>query len=264
MSGKHGWLDLVDLFYQPGTGSSRNNEPHSFAFVVLFILILVFGLFAVFNYEGGSDKSPRNIPTASDKPSARTKSGSGPRRFPVPDAEYCRVQRCVDGDTLIVLSKEGQERVRLIGSNTPETVRPNSPVEPFGPEATKFTRTRIKEVNNKVLLEADGDLTDKYGRRLALVWLDTQPPCLLNEELIRKGLARAEVQHNYSKTIKERFLAAQKQAQSDKLGVWSLPTSSATATPTRQPDRSGKNTEHWRNAKSETPQKPSRVPYGSP
>ena len=234
MSGKHGWLDLVDLFYQPGTGPSRN-EPHSFAFVVLFILILVFGLFAVFNYEGSPDKARQNVPTTTDKTTTATESTPNQRRFPIPDTEYCRVTRCVDGDTLIVLSREGQERVRLIGSNTPETVRPNSPVEPFGPEATEFTQKRIEEAKNDVLLEADGDRTDKYGRRLALVWLGKEPPLLLNEELIRNGLARADVQYNYSKTIKERFLSAQKQAQSEKLGIWS----SVTTTPTTQPSTGG-------------------------
>ena len=41
-----------------------------------------------------------------------------------------QVDRVVDGDTLVLAN---QHRVRLIGADTPETVRPNHPVEPWGP-----------------------------------------------------------------------------------------------------------------------------------
>ena len=48
-----------------------------------------------------------------------------------------RVERVVDGDTLVLAN---QGRIRLIGANTPETVMPDHPVEPWGPEATAFTK----------------------------------------------------------------------------------------------------------------------------
>ena len=48
------------------------------------------------------------------------------------------VRRAVDGDTLLLNSGA---RVRLQGINTPETVKPDSPVEAWGPEASQFTRT---------------------------------------------------------------------------------------------------------------------------
>lgn len=223
MSGKQGWLDLFDLFYDPTKKAGKyQNEPGSFAFVILFVLILVFGLFAVFNYEGDPDSPRQKVPSSTGRGTSDTTPAAYQRRFPIPHLERCRVERCVDGDTLVVVSREGYERVRLIGSNTPETVRPNSPVEPFGPEATDFTRKRIEETKNQVVLEADGDLIDKYGRRLALVWLGKESTVLLNEELIRNGLARAETQYNYSRAIKDRFITAQQRAQSEKLGIWSL------------------------------------------
>jgi len=40
--------------------------------------------------------------------------------------EFVRVKRVVDGDTLVL---QTGERVRLIGVDTPETKRPNTPVE---------------------------------------------------------------------------------------------------------------------------------------
>ena len=53
-----------------------------------------------------------------------------------------RVRRVVDGDTLLMQSGA---RVRLEGVDTPETVRENYPVEPWGPEASAFTKDFIKQ-----------------------------------------------------------------------------------------------------------------------
>ena len=47
-----------------------------------------------------------------------------------------RVARVVDGDTLVLANTT--EHVRLIGADTPETVKPNWPVERCGREATAF------------------------------------------------------------------------------------------------------------------------------
>ena len=54
----------------------------------------------------------------------------------LPEGNY-RVERMVDGDTLLV---DGLGRVRLMGINSPESVKPDSPVEPWGPEASAFTK----------------------------------------------------------------------------------------------------------------------------
>ncbi len=59
----------------------------------------------------------------------------------VTSGEFEYVQRVVDGDTLVLGTGE---RVRLIGVNTPETKRPNTPVEYFGREATEFTRRLVE------------------------------------------------------------------------------------------------------------------------
>ena len=94
----------------------------------------------------------------------------------------------VDGDTFVLA--DAKEHVRLIGADTPETVKPNWPVEPWGPEATAFTKQFL--AGGEVRLEFDGPPRDKYGRMLAFVWVGDR---MLNEELIRAGLARAELQY---------------------------------------------------------------------
>jgi micrococcal nuclease len=124
-----------------------------------------------------------------------------------------RVERVVDGDTLVLANGV---RVRLIGADTPETVKPNSPVEFCGPEATRFTRDLV--AGREVSVKFDGDRIDRYGRLLAVVWIGDR---MLNEELIRAGLARARTQYNYSQATKARFLKAQAEARAARRGIWS-------------------------------------------
>jgi len=131
----------------------------------------------------------------------------------VPDASEIRVERVVDGDTLLV---GDHVRVRLIGTNTPETVKPDSPVEPWGPEASEFTKQFV--AGGMVRLEFDGDRFDRHGRTLAYVWVGER---MLNEELIRAGLGRFEPQYHYSENMKRRFAAAQSEAQAEHRGIWS-------------------------------------------
>lgn len=137
---------------------------------------------------------------------------------PIAEGVY-DVQKCVDGDT-IVLADQNKTRIRLIGADTPETVKPNTPVQPFGPEASQYTKTRIDQAGNRVKITFDGDSVDRYGRVLAMVWIGDE---LLNEDLIRQGLARAQTQYNYSREMKNRFQDAENEAKSAKRGIWSLP-----------------------------------------
>ncbi|MEN6450756.1 MAG: thermonuclease family protein [Thermoguttaceae bacterium] len=124
------------------------------------------------------------------------------------------VARVVDGDTLLL--SDPHARIRLIGADAPETVKPNWPIEPWGPEASQFTKRFV--AGGEVRLEFDGSPRDKYGRILAYVWVGRR---MLNEELIRAGLARAEMQYSYSERIKARFRLAESEARHAHRGIWS-------------------------------------------
>ncbi len=131
------------------------------------------------------------------------------------DAKNARVARVVDGDTFVLA--EGKERVRLQGVDTPETVKPNWPIEPWGPEASQFTKEFL--AGGRVRLEFDVERRDKYGRLLAYVWVGDR---MLNEELLRAGLAHAEMQYRYSAAMKERFRRAEAEAKKARRGIWSI------------------------------------------
>lgn len=134
--------------------------------------------------------------------------------------ELFEVERVVDGDTLLL--RRGHERVRLQGIDTPETVLEDHPVEAWGPEATAFTQTFIKNAKGRVRLEVDGEGVDQYDRWLRFVWHDER---MLNEELVRAGLARAKLGYDYSQAKKDRLRRAQQEAQRAGRGLWSEPAS---------------------------------------
>jgi endonuclease YncB( thermonuclease family) len=108
------------------------------------------------------------------------------------DTRNVVVQRVVDGDTVEVRPEvEGTEDVRLLGVDTPETVDPNEDVEPFGPQASAFTKQRLE--GERVTLVFDEERVDSSGRALAFVRLGRAGDATFNEELLRGGYAQLNV-----------------------------------------------------------------------
>lgn len=109
------------------------------------------------------------------------------------------VKRVVDGDTFIINIDGKDERVRLIGVDTPESVNPDeSKNTPEGEEASNITKKLVPE-NTVVWLEYDKDMTDDYGRTLAYIWLtdkfenvtsDNMDKYMLNAKLLKIGTAK--------------------------------------------------------------------------
>ncbi|MCL6567175.1 MAG: thermonuclease family protein [Acidobacteriia bacterium] len=129
----------------------------------------------------------------------------------LPEGEWRMVLRVVDGDTLIL---DGEERVRLIGVDTPESVDPRRPVEAFGKEAAAFTR-RLAE-GKRVHLAYDQQRTDRYGRTLAYVYLEDGT--FLNAEIIRQGYGHAYTRFPFA--YAEQFLQLEREARAARRGLW--------------------------------------------
>lgn len=128
------------------------------------------------------------------------------------------VDRVVDGDTIIVQVSGRKERVRLIGIDTPESVKPNTPVQCFALEASARTKSLLPK-GTAVRLVRDVDLRDRYGRLLAYVY--RQPDDLfVNLSLVRDGFASAYTfPPNVAHT--DEFVAAAADARSAGRGLWS-------------------------------------------
>ena len=129
-----------------------------------------------------------------------------------------RVVRIVDGDTIVVRLDGHDRRLRYIGMNTPETVKPDSPVERFGPEASAANAALV--AGREVVLEKDVSETDRFGRLLRYVWLtDGGHWTLVNLELVARGFAQVETDPPDVKYA-DRFLVAQRLARAAGLGLW--------------------------------------------
>jgi micrococcal nuclease len=107
------------------------------------------------------------------------------RPGPEPAGAGAYVVRAVDGDTIEVRLDGRLEDVRYIGVDTPETVKPDTPVQCFGPRASKFDHQLVE--HRQVRLVFGVERRDIYGRLLAYVYLGHR---FVNAELVRRGFAR--------------------------------------------------------------------------
>jgi micrococcal nuclease len=140
---------------------------------------------------------------------------------PIGPTERATVLRVVDGDTIVVDRGRGSERVRYIGVDTPETVKPGSPVEWMGKEASAANRALVE--GREVILEKDISEVDRFGRLLRYVWVAEGGGLLfVNLELLRQGYAQV-VTYPPDVRYVDLYLEAQRQAREAGLGLWAEP-----------------------------------------
>ena len=129
-----------------------------------------------------------------------------------------KYSKSVDGDTA-KFELDGKEiTVRFLGIDTPETVHPTKGEEPYGKEASNYTKGKLENAH-KIEIEYDENAseTDKYERPLVWVWVDDT---LLQEELISNGLARTYMlqdNYKYAWMLQEN----EEKAKEEKVGIWS-------------------------------------------
>ena len=129
-----------------------------------------------------------------------------------------KVARIIDGDTLDVDIPDGRfkrTRIRLLGVDTPETVKPDSPVEHFGHEASRFTKSAA--LGKTITLKLQRDRTrDTYNRLLAYVILPDGKN--LNEQIIATGHGYSDPRFRHP--LGREFKAAQTEAMKAGRGLW--------------------------------------------
>ncbi len=133
------------------------------------------------------------------------------------------VKRVVDGDTIVVHLGGRDERVRLIGIDTPETVDPRKPVQCFGKEASAHTHDLLPP-GTVVRLERDVEAHDRYDRLLAYVYR-VSDGVFVNLALARDGYAQMlTIPPNVAYV--DQFRAAVADARRAGRGLWSSCASS--------------------------------------
>ncbi len=135
--------------------------------------------------------------------------------------ENATLDRVVDGDTIDVRIDGSTERVRLIGIDTPETKKPNTPVQCYGPEATANTKHLLPE-GTPLRLVRDVQARDDYGRLLAYVYR-ADDGTFVNLQIVAQGYAHTlTIPPNVA--FADQFVAAARDAEHDNLGLWSACT----------------------------------------
>lgn len=133
------------------------------------------------------------------------------------DNNTVTLSKCVDGDTARFLIDGEEKSVRFLAIDTPETVKPGVPVQPYGKEASEFTCNALTKAKEIKLEYESGEKTDKYGRSLAWIWVDGT---LLQKQLVANGLAEVKYlygDYKYTDEIKK----IEEQAKAEKAGLWS-------------------------------------------
>jgi micrococcal nuclease len=128
------------------------------------------------------------------------------------------VERIVDGDTFVADIGDSSEKVRLIGVDTPESVKPNTPVQCFAKEASARL-AELLPIGSGIRLERDVEARDRYGRLLAYVYR-ADDDLFVNLALAAEGYANVlTVPPNVAHA--DDFVAAVRDAREGGKGLWS-------------------------------------------
>ena len=127
------------------------------------------------------------------------------------------VDHVVDGDTVEVTLGRRTETVRLLGIDTPETVKPGAPVDCFGPEASARTKDLLP-AGTEVRLTRDVELRDRYDRLLAYV-ARASDDLFVNRALVADGYART-LAIAPNDAHRAELAAAERDARAAGRGLW--------------------------------------------
>ncbi len=138
---------------------------------------------------------------------------------PPPDTQPARVERHVDGDTLVLTGRgpgvlpPRPTRVRLLQIDTPEVFQQP---ECYGQQAAERT-AQLLPVGAEVRVQADVDPQDRFGRTLLLAW--TQDGTSVQEVLLAEGMARVLAVGRNRAGLQE-LRAVERQARRERRGLW--------------------------------------------
>jgi micrococcal nuclease len=227
--GKPGW--------RPRPGASRTRRYVAIgAGIALGIAIL--GSLSGRPTETGStiSKPPATLTPGLENTRTATPIGVTPTASfgPTGPTTDARVVKIVDGDTIDVSYGGKKYAVRYIGMDAPEVGKGDARSRALADQATAANAALVN--GQTVVLEKDTSEVDRFGRLLRHVWLtDGVTWTLVNEELVRQGVARAK---SYPPDIEydDVYRAAEAAARTAALGLWApAPTPIATPKPTPKP-----------------------------
>ncbi len=219
---------LIGITGQGGTGDGAGGQPSGDGSGG-------FGAPSNAPVAGVPSTGPGSMPTSTPRPTAKPTPApkpkptacrgviptsfaalQGPLHHPVGPTTTASLWYVVDGDTIRL---SNGDYVRLIGMDTPETVKPGTPVQPYGPQASADLK-RMLAGRSSVVLEKDVSNTDYYGRLLRFVWIRSGNSWFqLDYELVVRGDARIDT-FPPDVRYEANYAAAERIAQAHHVGRW--------------------------------------------
>ena len=129
-----------------------------------------------------------------------------------------QVLRVTDGDTIHINYNGKNEKVRLIGLDTPETKDPRKPIQCFGREATAKMTELAENKNIRLEFDKTQGERDKYGRLLAFVYSEDSKN--LAYEMIRQGYGNEYTYNSNPYKYQNEFKEAARKAREENKGLW--------------------------------------------
>jgi micrococcal nuclease len=176
--------------------------------LLALVLVVLGGCQGLEDIGGGAGRAPADLSTSKAE---RAAWPDAPK-----DAVPAKVVRVSDGDTFVATVNGRRERIRVIGVDTPESVAPNQPVEPYGEEASDLANQYLD--GETVRLAGDAEPRDRYGRMLAYVWLEDGT--FWNALLVAEGYAQ-QLTIPPNVTYERLFRRLVSEARREDRGLWS-------------------------------------------
>lgn len=132
--------------------------------------------------------------------------------------EQVVVERVVDGDTIIL---EDGRTIRYLNIDTPESVKPNTPVQCYAKEASAINRELVDK--RTIYIKYDEQERDRYGRELRFIFLKAEDTSdiekSVNAYLVEMGFARSMI-YKPNDTYENDFYTLERQAKRNNIGIW--------------------------------------------
>lgn len=183
--------------------------------IITMAIVAITGGFGAIHIDNMNEKMNQAVTSVKSFLPFREEKTTAAQKNTVP----VTLDHVVDGDTLSV-TFDGETKaktVRLLLIDTPESVKPNTPVQPYAKEASNYMKELV--TNKKLTLEYDaGGATDKYGRVLAYVYADGKN---INEIMLKEGYARLAYVYEPNTRYLSDFKKAETEAKKNNKNIWS-------------------------------------------
>jgi micrococcal nuclease len=234
-------LSVLKWFERPNV-ERPNSTPVRFC-LLLFVVVLLFAVVL----SGCSNAQTPAVLAAGESGVPVDGVGISAPDIRGPQTPNATVVHITDGDTISVhftarvgnsdesnepdQSADLRETVRLIGIDTPESKRPNTPIECFALVASSAL-TQLLPEGTPVRVELDVEHRDRYGRLLGYIFRATDG-LFVNHEMVRSGMAAAYA-FPPNITYADQFSSASGAARANNVGLWSSCESEHEPAPTQQ------------------------------